>query len=442
MAGERRILVALCLLALAVRIAYVLATRHLALAGDELEYDLEGRLLAAGHPFWTRAPYGILHASAWKAPGYPAWVGGWYALLGPHPLAVRLIQTLSGPVEVTLTWTLARRLIGPRTALAAAGVLAVYPFAFQYQGLLYSESLAVSLGLALLVWALTGAPTLRRAAGAGLLLGLNLLVRPSAVMLLAGLLTWWWLTAGVRRAVALTVVTVAVAVAVVAPWTVRNAVVEHGFIPVSIQDAAGYGTFNAQSASDPVYPYAWRPDPLPDRDLFDPRHPRSDVALRAALSSRTRSYVVHHPGSLAAAFFWNGLSRLWDVRRPARALNEVAFEGRSRRLTQVGLAMYWAALALALVGLGRLWRRRRAFVVTALALALAASVVFTSDAGTRYRAPLEPLIVILACAALLGPEPVARARTSMRSRRSGAHSREASPAAPAAATSERPSAGE
>src|SRR5437588_10672605 len=54
---------------LAVRIAYVLATRHYALAGDSPEYDREGQLIAQGHLFWTRLPYGILHAGAWKAPG-------------------------------------------------------------------------------------------------------------------------------------------------------------------------------------------------------------------------------------------------------------------------------------------------------------------------------------------------------------------------------------
>jgi hypothetical protein len=37
-------------------------------------------------------------------------------------------------------------------------------------------------------------------------------------------------------------------------------------------------------------------------------------------------------------------------------------------------------------------------LLAVLALALAATVVFTADSGTRYRATLEPLIVILACA--------------------------------------------
>ena len=42
-------------------------------------------------------------------------------------------------------------------------------------------------------------------------------------------------------------------------------------------------------------------------------------------------------------------------------------------------------------------RRRPQLLVPILALALSASVVFASDAVTRYRAPLEPLIVVLAC---------------------------------------------
>ncbi len=40
-------------------------------------------------------------------------------------------------------------------------------------------------------------------------------------------------------------------------------------------------------------------------------------------------------------------------------------------------------------------------IVPILLIALAASITVIGDASTRYRAPLEPLIVILACAAPL-----------------------------------------
>jgi hypothetical protein len=159
---ERTLLAAAIVLGLAVRVAYVLATRHYRLAGDELEYDLEGRFIAAGHWFWTQRPYGFPHPGAWKAPGYPAWVGLWYAVLGHSPMALRLVQVPLGAITIALGHRLARALFGPRVALAAAFVIAVYPLAFQYEELLYSESLATPLTLAVLLATFGGRPTARR----------------------------------------------------------------------------------------------------------------------------------------------------------------------------------------------------------------------------------------------------------------------------------------
>jgi 4-amino-4-deoxy-L-arabinose transferase-like glycosyltransferase len=398
---ELWLLVGAIALGLAVRVLYVVLTRHLKLAGDEPEYDLEGQLIAHGHWFWTAAPYGILHAGAWKAPGYPAWVGLWYTLLGHHPLAVRLVQVPLGVLTIGLGWALARRLFGRRVAIAAAFVLALYPNVWQFEELLYPESLATPLMLAALLVIFTGPPTKRRAILTGLLVGISLYVRPSGEFVLLGALVSWWVAAGWRRGIAHTVIAALVAVAVVAPWTVRNAIVLHGFLPISMQDAAAYGTFNSQAAHDPVFPYAWRKAPPDAQALLNPAHPLSDIALHSKLIHLAESYIKAHPVSVAEAFFWNGLSRLWDIRRRSRALVEVAFEGRSRPVTEAGLYSYWVLLVLALLGLWRA-RSRRMLVLGVLALALGASVTFTVEAGTRYRAPLEPLIAVLACAGVLG----------------------------------------
>jgi 4-amino-4-deoxy-L-arabinose transferase-like glycosyltransferase len=398
---ELWLLLAAIVLGLAVRLAYVLLTQHLQLAGDEPEYDAEGQLIAAGHWFYTRLPYGILHAGAWKAPGYPAWVGLWYALLGHHPLAVRFAQVPLGVLTIALTWLLARRLFGSKPAAFAAFLVALYPLAWQYEQLLYPESLATPLTLAALVLIFTGTPTWRRALAAGLVVGVSLLIRPSGEFLLLGALVAWIVRTGWRRGIVLTASAAVVAVAVVAPWTVRNAVVMHGFVPISMQDAALYGTFNAQSAHDPIWPYAWRDDPPSVTDLFDPRHPLPDVVLRSRLIHRGLSYISAHPSSLPEAFFWNGLSRLWDIRRRSRSLAEVRFEGRSRLVTNLGLDAYAVLLPLALLGLWRV-RRNRALVLGVLAIAFGAAVVFTADSGTRYRATIEPLIAVLACAGVAG----------------------------------------
>jgi 4-amino-4-deoxy-L-arabinose transferase-like glycosyltransferase len=398
---ERALLITAIVLGLVIQFAYVIAIRHYPLRGDAPEYDFEGQMIAQGHLFYTKLPYGILHAGAWKAPLYPAWVGFWYAIFGHHPELVRLVQVPVGATMIPLAWLLARRLFGSRVATVAAFVVAVYPLAWQYEGLLYPESLDVALTTALLVLTLTGTPTRRRAVGFGLLLGVGLLLRPTSEFMLLGLLVAWGIKVGWRRGITLTVIATVLSLLVLAPWTIRNAIVMHGFVPVSMQDAALYGTFNSVSAHDKAFPYAWRADPAPDAYLFDPRHPLPDVTLRKRLIHNALSYISAHPVSVLDAFFWNGLSRLWDIRHRSRSLSEVPYEGRSRVVTELGLDIYDVLLPLCLLGLWRV-RRRRSLALGVLAMALAASIVFTVASGTRYRAPFEPLIAVLACAGVMG----------------------------------------
>jgi 4-amino-4-deoxy-L-arabinose transferase-like glycosyltransferase len=400
--SETMLLAAAMAVALGLRLAYVVATQDHALAGDEIEYDAEGAFIAAGKWWWTAAPYGIPHEGLWKAPLYPAWVGGLYELLGRDPDRVFAVQALLGPLNVVLVWALGRRLYGSGVGLAAAAIVAVYPLAWQFEVRLDGESLATPLTLGILLLVLgRPPPSVRQVAAVGALLGAMLLLRPSGIYLLPAAAAAWVVSAGWRRGLALAALCAVVAALVVAPWTLRNHSLTGAWIPISLQEAAGYGTFNDEAASDPVYPWAWRQLTARDAPLFDRAHPLPDAELRDRLQRNTRAYVREHPESLAKALFWNGLSRTWDVRRPARAMHEVRFEGRTRAVTAAGLAMYYVLLPLALVGLWRV-RRRPELVWPLVAIAIGASLVYTTDAGTRYRATLEPVIALLACSAVAG----------------------------------------
>jgi len=177
---------------------------------------------------------------------------------------VRFVQVPIGAVVIWLSWLLGRRLFGPRVAIAAAVVVAVYPFAWQYEELLYSESFATPLTIAFLVLGLTGRPSRRRAVLAGVVLGVALLVRPTSIILLAPLAVCLVFRIGWPRAAVLSALTAALAVLVVAPWTIRNAVVEHGFVPISLQDAAAYGTFNPVSTIPSIPTLGARSTPARD----------------------------------------------------------------------------------------------------------------------------------------------------------------------------------
>jgi len=393
-----------------IRLVYAVWLRGDPLNGDLPGYHAAASLFADGKLFWGIEPYGDPHVSAWKAPGYWAWSGSIYTLFGSTPSRVAVVQALvCGPAVITLTWLLARRLLDRDVALLAAGIMAVYPNAFQFEQLLYPESIAQPLGLLLLVVTLKQAPTTRIAALGGVLLAVGMLVRPSSVYFASGILVFWWVSAGFRPMLRNGVVMAVCAALLIIPWSIRNVVVMDGFIPISVQDGAIAGTFNDDAANDKALPWAWRPVVSRDRDLL--ATPRPELELRKDLIERGREYIKEHPSSVPKAFFWNGLSRTWDIRRPSHVGNETQYDGRKLRVTQAGLAMYWLLLPLAFVGLWRLRRTRRDLVLSVLTSAVAASVVFTIVASTRYRVTFEPLIVILAAAGLL---PALRGRRTPR----------------------------
>jgi 4-amino-4-deoxy-L-arabinose transferase-like glycosyltransferase len=402
--AEPHLLIAIAL-GTGVALGYVLFVRPDGLPGDQYEYDLQARFFTQGHPWWSTTPFGVAHASMWKAPVYPAFLGILYTVLGDSPTKAEVVQCLLFvPLSIFAAWLLALHLFDRRVAAIAAYVVAVFPLAWEYFGLLYAESLAIPLTTLVLLLVLARPPTPKLAIGTGLLMGFTILVRPTSFFLFAGMAAAYVIAVGWKRGIGLTVAAVIAAVLVVAPWTIRNAVVtDGGFVPLSVQDAAAYGTFNDESANDPIYPYAWRPY-LKDQPAVFSGKPVNDAVFRSKLQSVANDYIKDHPESVPKAFFWNGLSRLWDVRRPGRAVDEVPFEGRDKAVTIAGLSMYYVLLPLALFGLWRM-RRRRYLVVPLLITALAASVVFTVASGTRYRAPLEPTIVILAVAALAAPQP-------------------------------------
>jgi 4-amino-4-deoxy-L-arabinose transferase-like glycosyltransferase len=329
-------------------------------------------------------------------------VGLLYAVGGKNPDAVMLIQALFlGPLTITLTWLLGRRLFGPAVGTAAAFVAALHPFVWQYEARLFAEALAVPLTLAILLLVLDRRPSTRELVAAGALAGVLILVKPSALTILAAIVAAVLVAWGLRQGVSRAAIALGVCVLVIAPWTIRNYAEFDSFLPLSVQDAGIYGVFNDDAANDDEHPWAWRISNARDAPLFDPAHPLPDDELRNELRDNALEYIGDHPSSLLKAFFWNGLSRFWDVRDPDEALSEVQFQGRSRTLTWIGLVIWWVMLPLGLIGL---WmaRRRLGISLPLAAMFLLACFVYIANSGTRYRAPFEPVFAVLACSAVVG----------------------------------------
>jgi hypothetical protein len=92
--------------------------------------------------------------------------------------------------------------------------------------------------------------------------------------------------------------------------------------------------------------------------------------------------------------------RTWGVFRPFQQTDLDAIGGPPARLTRLGLFVYWPLAAAAVAG-GVVLRRRRMPLFPLMAFVLTVTVAVALTFGqTRYRAPAEVTIVLLAAAAV------------------------------------------
>ncbi len=178
--------------ALAVRLIYLFQISTIPffteLVSDAEAYDAWARRIAAGH--WQDGP------PFYQAPAYPYFLAAIKVALGDSPVVTRLVQCALGSVACGLVGLAAWRLVSRSAGLWAAGLLAVYPPAICFDGLIQKASLGQFLAAALLAivaWMHWGKARLWAALLAGLVLGVYALTRENALVLVPLVGAWLWL---------------------------------------------------------------------------------------------------------------------------------------------------------------------------------------------------------------------------------------------------------
>jgi 4-amino-4-deoxy-L-arabinose transferase-like glycosyltransferase len=176
------------------------------------------------------------------SPGAPLLYGAVYYLTGGvHVKAALLLVALLGTGTILLTYLLGRRLAGPVAGLIGALLAATYPAFIDNTGRLLAEPVALFwLPAAMLafLWASDGGRPWRWLLP-GALLGLTTLTRPeylpfvAVFAVLALLRVWRGHGTSLRAGVAAGALVVAAFCCVLAPWTIRNAIVLDRFVPVT-----------------------------------------------------------------------------------------------------------------------------------------------------------------------------------------------------------------
>jgi 4-amino-4-deoxy-L-arabinose transferase-like glycosyltransferase len=216
-AGPRAPWIAIFAAGLAARLVFVATTPHRILWPDGREFEAVARSLL------EHGTYGL---QTLRPPGYPTLIAAVYAVFGENLVALRLVEAVLGALAAVLIGTIGARLFGRRAGLVSGALAAFHPVLAFLPSTQYSENtlvLVVALALGTIIDAWRRGRTWRWLAG-GALLGVAILVRPNAVLVLPGLALGLALAMRrARRAWLRPALACAAALALtLSPWVIRN----------------------------------------------------------------------------------------------------------------------------------------------------------------------------------------------------------------------------
>ena len=382
---ESRLLVALTLAALAARLAWLWLEPRCQPSGDEPSWIA----MASGH--MARLHKGLdpfRNGLLFYPPVYPYFLGVCFRLTRSLT-AVLAAQAVVGALLVPAVGRLGAQLFDRRVGLVAATVTAFYPELVWFSTHFWSETLLLTLlwwGVERLLRADAPGGGARTAFGAGALCALATLTREPVLYLLPIAAAWlaWRRPGGLRRAGAFA----AAAALVILPWTARNWVVFHAFVPVSTMGSFSLWQGNSTLTHLQVYQALSGHDPV-EQDRIARRKAWQAIGRRQPL------WILEKVESEMPEF--------WKV--GSEALDQLVGRGScgplSRRaVMSLELLLGIPYLALAggfLLGLVRA-PASRGFWLVLLVLGGYNAVHVVALATPRFRLPVLPAVILTACA--------------------------------------------
>jgi tetratricopeptide (TPR) repeat protein len=404
--------------ALCVRLLHVWQMRDTlffsVLMGDSRGYDAWARQLAAGD--WIGADV------FYQAPLYPYFLGAIYAALGRDLLAVRVIQAVIGALSATALGYAGWRLISPAAGLIAGLMLALYPPAIFFDGLLQKsvlDVLFVCTSLAIVGHLIARGGGVRSWVLLGATLGALSLTRENALALVAVVLVWAASPAAEgeastpNRAGRWTGVRAAAVVAglaiVLMPVAIRNYAVGGGFYLTTSQFGSNLFIGNNPLA-DGSYMSLRAGRGSPEFERLDATELAEQASGRrltpAEVSSywtgRTLTFIRDQPAAWLRLLA-RKMRLLWSRTEVIDTESQDSHAEYSAPLRLLDpIWNFGVLLPLAVIGVVALWpQRRRLWPLYALTFVYAASVVLFFVVA-RYRHPLVPFVMLFAAAGVVG----------------------------------------
>jgi 4-amino-4-deoxy-L-arabinose transferase-like glycosyltransferase len=402
---DARCAIGIGLAALALRLAFVLAygrtqTFNLGVSGigfpfsDTFFYSWVGSALSMGDGFTF-----LGHTTAHWPPGYPFLLAGVYKVFGADTANALIANAVLGALTVPLAYAIGLRALGRPAAVFAAVTLTLTPGQILIGDVALAETFYTFELVGFLALALTLERRPRTFVVLGVVAGLAALTRGEGFLFPLIVLGLWGARGAMRRAWRDTAIVAVVMVLTVAPWTIRNAIAVHGFVPVATNASATlWSGHNPRANGGPVY--------HSPAQLAKLAH-LSEVDASARVRDDAIHWAIHHPlreleliplklkalaqGDSEVVWTWIDATGAEPLKGTGRAI--------LTRLADAASYALIAALLLTVVVYARsLWRVP---AMRAMLLFLAAAIPlygFVYYGNVRYRLPLEPFMLLVVSA--------------------------------------------
>ncbi len=208
--------------------------------GDTYTYSNLARTLLNHHVYGMSGDNGSYYASLIRLPGYPYLLALMFRLFGQDNWrSVMVLQAFVDTATCFVIAAIARRVINDRAAKIAFVLAAICPFTANYAGTVLTETVTIFCTSLAFLFAIVAFEEKRLwpMVGCGAALAYGILLRPDTGWLLGSIglfmLLRMWVIPGERKFLFRAgVVVLAVSLAPLVPWTIRNWRVFHVFQPL------------------------------------------------------------------------------------------------------------------------------------------------------------------------------------------------------------------
>ncbi len=411
--NEKIFLIILLTVAFIIRLLYVIriVTLNALPTGDGEDYDMIGMNIITGHGFSLYPDV----LTSYRPPLYPFFLAGIYFLFGHSYAVVRIIQALIGALTCIITYFMGKELTNKKIGVLSSLFLAFYPSAIYFSGSIYTEGIFIFL-LALGIFysiKVFKQPSIKNQAILGIFIGLTILTRSVLLSFIPFIFLWSILIFKPKTIAIKNFLIISFFILLtIAPWTVRNYLVHHEFIPITTLGGPSFFACNNPFEKEGIW---YMPSKLDEWKQMGGGAP-PNMALRPP-----SPYIHGETENDVPKWWWKGLSEVenekkyyrlginWIKNHPEefiklcrkKLVRLYEWETRSaaptaQRYKLINLLSYGLLLPFMVIGIFfslKEWKKFSLIYLLILQVTLNTILFYGS---TRFRAPIDPYLLIFA----------------------------------------------